>query len=333
MNVLPRAVLALLLICPSANAGPNVGSPNVGEPKPESAPLKDKQEGGEAKNLGGQNLRGLVTLRAVPTGMWDAKPGIAGQAWASPSQEWWRGRLGLLPETGNSPLTQDRCTISPPIRGFYRCRIEWRSGTRTFRVEAEIAQDFGIPTVDRIFSIIGVIVLQRMVFGRTEEFITRGQVTGLTKQRPKSRRFRPPLPYWTRPPVTLRDKLRQEAQLIEAAAAAAFTVNGNEAGRRLVIKSYYKRRKPGTNWSLASAPPNFYYARGRLQISINRAALEQTNNSDEEWGGDIAHEILHNFGWGHNPGDYRNSNAIEIYEACIEGLDASRLRATEVDDH
>lgn len=241
-------------------------------------------------------------------------------------------QIGLVTIYAGEPEESAVGTAAEP----YRYKIEWTNGYRMFRVQAEMDQAFGKSIADRLFAIIGNVVLQRMVFGNADRFIRRAQSVGLTRRRPHTRPFRPPLPYQTPDPTSLRERIVQEAGLIEAAVSFALTARGPEPGRRLVIRSYSKAPN-GNRWSLGSAPVNSYPDDGYLRMSLNRRALADAGLSNDRWGAIIAHEILHNLGWGHGEDDYRRSNAIEIYEACIErrvaALPAEEGDHTEMDQH
>lgn len=203
--------------------------------------------------------------------------------------------------------SQPACADNPPARGVYRCRIEATSGSRTFRVELEIPQSFGKRTVNRIATVLETIVLQRMVEGISERFVARANHFGLTWRRSTGRKFDPTLPYQR----TRNRKISEEAALVEAAVESVFLTSGDASGRRLKIKNYNAAGKAG------AATPNSYYTKRFVEISVNHKLLTRLNVSDNRWGGVIAHEILHTLGWGHL--DYKNSNAIEIFEAIIQG--------------
>jgi hypothetical protein len=206
---------------------------------------------------------------------------------------------------------QTACADNPPVRGVYRCRIEATSGSRTFRVELEIPQSFGKRTVNRIAAVLESVVLQRMVEGTSEKFVARADHFGLTSRRSRKRKFRPTLPYLNPRPRTLNRQIREEAAVVEAAVESVFLASGDARGRRLKINNYNVAGKAG------AATPNSYYTQRYIEISVNHGLLTRLNVSDNRWGGVIAHEILHTLGWGHV--NYKNSNAIEIFEAIIQG--------------
>jgi hypothetical protein len=206
-----------------------------------------------------------------------------------------------------SQSNQASCTDNPPVRGAYRCKIGATSGSRTFRVELEIPQSFGRRTVNRIARVLESIVLQRMVEGISEKFVARADHFGLTMQRSTTRKFDPTLPHQR----TSNRSIRQEAVLVEAALESVFLTSGDARGRRLKINNYNEVGAAG------AATPNSYYAQKYVEISINHSLLTRLKVSNNRWGGVIAHEILHTLGWGHLA--YKNSNAIEIVEAIVQG--------------
>lgn len=206
---------------------------------------------------------------------------------------------------------QSACADNSPVRGIYICRVEATSGNRIFRVELEIPESFGKQTVNRIVAVIESIVLQRMVEGISERFIARADYFGLASRRPRRRIFPSTLPYLNPSPRTLNRQIREEAAVVEAAVESVFLANGDAQGRRLKINNYNVAGKAG------AATPNSYYTQRYINISVNHSLLTRLNVSDNRWGGVIAHEILHTLGWGHV--DYKNSNAIEIFEAIIQG--------------
>lgn len=91
------------------------------------------------------------------------------------------------------------------------------------------------------------------------------------------------------------------------------------------IVAYRKTNTTG----LGKAPVNSYNRLRTLRISLNAVKVEQDTLDDDAWAGVMAHEFLHNLGWGHPDGEYTLAMPIEIYQACISGghhLDVSFLR-------
>lgn len=224
--------------------------------------------------------------------------------------------------------TRDHDEPSASFTGWIRHVREWEiKGQRLFRLQVMLDSSFSNVELNRVSRILGEITIARMCQGNAGRFIRRAQKYGVTERRPRRRKFRPPLPYLDPPPQTQQARIVQEASLLEAAVAAAMKVplGSTEPGRTLYVYAY------DSPSSMAKAPINRYYNKGDLLIRLNRRALAKPKYDDERWGAVMAHEIVHNLGWGHGRGDYRKSNAIELYEACIQSPDDA-LQHTHMED-
>lgn len=228
--------------------------------------------------------------------------------------EWEREILEAVPS-----LDADEEISADVVREYTEFNVERSADNRNYRIHLFIDNAFG-NLVDDIHRRVEI-MLDRMVAGQVQCFISRAtQLRNLTRRRPKLK-FPVTLPYLEPSPTTLSGKIREEANVINAAIHYALSRRSPTSyGSVLYINSFSKPKPAQRGWTLGSATVNLYSDRRFLRIRLNKLALPHFNDND--WAATIAHEILHNLGWGHGDGDYRNTNAIEIYERCIRTSDA-----------
>lgn len=290
----------------------------------------ESDESVEAHTLSAETARDYQVLRSFLESGRDNEPEIADADDARLIREWRHSVFQEIPlPKSSSALEDDGLDVEPNVE-YFRYAPAWRSTWRTFHAQLEISQTFGRPIADRIAAIVAEVVLHGMVWNRTPQFIARAPRTGLTWRRPRLRPFRPPLPYRNPDPTRASEQIVQEAGLIDAALTFALLARDGQPSRRFVINAS-KIPRNGNKWTLGSATRNFYPDKGYLRIKLNALAFEGAGLSNKRWGGIIAHEMLHNMGWGHPKGVYRMSMPIEIYEACIEERAQSVIE--EIDEH
>jgi hypothetical protein len=222
--------------------------------------------------------------------------------------EWHKGVLEELPQYE----IEDEDEESRFERAYTVFPLEHASGGRTYRINVNIDNNFGglIERVRRTTDI----MLERVLAGRTRCFIETARRFGLTPRwrRSRSLPFPHPLPYMSPPPTTDEGRFAEEAGVIEA--ALHFPLSQPAPGINLFINQFSQGPSNGF-WVLGSATVNLYNDSRFLRIRLNsRAYPEFTDNT---WAGTIAHEILHNLGWGHPDGVYESRIAIVNYDRCI----------------
>jgi hypothetical protein len=224
--------------------------------------------------------------------------------------EWHAAVLDSLPQFG----LQDEEEAAE--RAYEEFRLEQTSGSRTYRTLARIDTRFSdIARVRRTTDL----MLRRVTEGRFRCFVSNARRYGLSAawRRSRSLPFPHPLPYLSPPPATAEGRYAEEAGVIEAALRFAFS--RPTPGVQLTI-DYADWPPNGNFWTLGSAIVNLYNGRRYLRITLNDRAYPRF--SDDVWAGTIAHEILHNLGWGHPVGGYVGSVAIVNYDWCIRGSTA-----------
>jgi hypothetical protein len=181
-------------------------------------------------------------------------------------------------------------------------------------------------------------MLARVVQGRTSQFIRNAQAQDAPKltRRRGNLHFPHPLPYATPPASSVDDQIKEEAAVI--AAAFDFPLSLAAPGIALYI-NHYTVEPNGDYWVLGEATVNLYddtYAKNPkapyLRITLNGLAFA-ANFSDNTWAGTVAHEIMHNLGWGHPDGSYQVRMAIVNYDHCIRTDAQQELIAEEIDDN
>jgi hypothetical protein len=156
----------------------------------------------------------------------------------------------------------------------------------------------------------------RIAQGRSEAFVRRAMNNkGLTGRRERSRPFPHPLPYSSTSPSSADAVYAEEAAVL--AAALHFPLSRTPPGIEFYVRRFDKRRGLGGGWTRGRAPLDQYNYEQNLLIRLNARALVKGGFDDDEWAGVVAHEVLHNLGWGHGRGDYDEKLAIETYEWCV----------------
>lgn len=208
--------------------------------------------------------------------------------------------------------------------------LERASGARTYRINVHIDNGFG-GLIERVRRTTDM-MLGRVLEGRTACFIDTARRFGLESRwrRSRSLPFPHPLPYASPPPTTNDGRYAEEAGVI--AAAFHFPLILAAPGIKLEINAFSQGPSSGGFWVLGSALVNLYNDRRLLRMRLNTQAFPQF--SDNVWAGTIAHEIMHNLGWGHPVGGYDRAKAIVNYDLCIrktstltseEDMDESKL--------
>ena len=179
-----------------------------------------------------------------------------------------------------------------------------------YSLEVKIHKSFGDARIQRIHGITKLMV-DRAEAHTTQRFFDRAKQKGLTWRRKRGLPFPHSLPYQSPPPSTAAGRYSEEAAVVSAAVHFVFQ---KTAKTILYIKSM--SASAGV-WG--QAPVNSYNDEKFLRISLNPAALDANAQASDKarWASVVAHEILHNLGWGHPKGRYPPSLAIEIYEYCI----------------
>lgn len=195
-------------------------------------------------------------------------------------------------------------------------RIEQQSGNRSFGVNLNVDNSFGAEIIARIQGQVSTMI-SRMLQGQLNAFIARAiSINGLERRRNRSLAFPFTLPYITPRPTTLRGRAAEEAAILEAAINYVFTRRTeNSFGVYLYINRRSRDRNRNGKWTTGWADVNSYNRQRYLNIYLNDRAFPQFG--DNNWTSTIAHEILHNLGWGHGSGNYDRRNVIEIYQFCI----------------
>jgi hypothetical protein len=192
--------------------------------------------------------------------------------------------------------------------------LQATSGSRTYRLDLLLDTAFGDQQakVERCTQL----MLNRVTEGRSSKFIAWAKKYCLTWRRSKTLAFPHTLPYVTPAPTTNEQNYAEEAGII--AAAFHFPLSKPAPSIKLTINSFSQADNSG-NWTTGKGDVNHYNDYKKLTISLNASALSHANFDDDFWAGTIAHELMHNLGWGHPDGDYGRSLAIVNYKRCIEG--------------
>lgn len=237
--------------------------------------------------------------------------------------EWQKSVLENLPQyeidDDESEAVERAYTVFP---------LEQTSGTQTYRVNVHIDNEFG-SLIERVRRTTEM-MLARVVAGRTACFVKTARRFGLENRwrRSRSLRFPHPLPYASPPPTTNDGKYTEEAGVI--AAAFHFPLSLAAPGIRLEINCF-RQGPSGRFWVLGEATVNLYNDRSFLRMKLNARAYSESGFSDNVWAGTIAHEIMHNLGWGHPDGGYDEAKAIVNYDLCVRRA-AGLLKEDEIDD-
>lgn len=154
-------------------------------------------------------------------------------------------------------------------------------------------------------------MIDQVAKGQAQCFYARAKQKGLTYRRSRTLPFPHPLPYKSAAPTTPDGRYQEEAAVVEAAIRFAFS---RKPPVNLFIDHF-----AANNRVLGSAVVNLYNRKKELRIKLNGTQLAGGRYSNATWASVVAHEILHNLGWGHPKGNYPPSLAIEIYQHCIKG--------------
>ena len=292
-------------------------NPNSHGGQDEPSPYDDTKDAGVASALDRQRIspksgREIQELRRFVDEVVEreGERGEGGAGLADLLTEWRRGVLEDLPpyeieEEDEDERIERAYTVFP---------LESSSGGRTYRAQVHIDNAFG-SLIERVRQTIQL-MLDRVVVGRAACFIETAVNSGLTWRRSRSLPFPHPLPYMSPPPTTLRMRAMEEVGVIEA--AFRFPLSQAAPGIKLLINQFSQGPSSGGFWVLGSATVNLYNdinGTRFLRIRLNSRAYPQF--SDNTWAGTIAHEVMHNLGWGHPNGVYQPQIAIVNYDRCI----------------
>jgi hypothetical protein len=234
-------------------------------------------------------------------------------------REW---NTAILEDLLEQEIEDEEEALTPRI--YTDFQLEQTNGALIYRLHVHIDNAFGALT-ERVRRTTDL-MLARVVAGRSECFVRTARREGLTWRRNRRLPFPHPLPYSSPPPTTDDQIFAEEAGVI--AAAFHFALSNPAPGIDLVINHFSQGPSSEGFWVLGSAPVNLYNDTRSLRMRLNARAFPEF--SDNIWAGTVAHEIMHNLGWGHPDGTYIPRIAIVNYDRCVRSADS--LFEEEIND-
>ena len=234
----------------------------------------------------------------------------------------------LLAQLDHEP---DEAAAMEKARTYTTYHLTAASEKRNYAVEVRVDDGFGDSKEwvrDRTQT-----MLNRAVVDQTNRFVVRARSVGMRLKWRRDRTYGFPhtLPYVTPSPDTQDGKSAEEAAVTCAAANFALS----RTGIRLTINAF---KKPATvkdgkrYWTGGSATVNLYNSDRALSINLNLTAIKEAKFSTNYWASTVAHEILHNLGWGHPNGSYPSDLPIEIWQWCIETAGQAKITDEPADE-
>lgn len=270
----------------------------MNEPTETGKPLSVEERKLDRQPVANEDRLELEELAQMLNELWVGRD--ADEAGYEGWPDYFESVLGGLPVVLDAEVDSDRATFEAAgeiITGRHNDK---------FKLNLHVDQAFG-NNVQKVKA-----SAQRMLDqaskGQAPCFYSRAKQKGLTWRRSRNLPFPHPLPYRTPSPTTNEGRYQEEAAVVQAAVQFACT---RPTPTPLHINHFADTRRV-----LGSAIVNLYHRSKLLRIKLNGTHMGQYGHA--EWSSVIAHEILHNLGWGHPKGSYPASLAIEIYQHCIE---------------